>query len=324
MSVKLPIISLSPLTSPNSSSRASRQSVAKEIDHACRSMGFFYIVDHGIPEELCEKVRRLGHEFFSLSDKTKNKYGIANQDYARGYQRLGENVTRYQKDWHEALDYYKPIPRDHVLVQRKLPLRGENQWPTEINDFQFVFEEYVEHMKRLGAQVMSSIALAWGLDENYFVRFLDESFWVMRIIGYPSLTTVEGKDRVGVSCGEHTDYGCLTFLNQDNIKGALQVLTKSGEWINADPVPGAFVVNIGDMLNTWTNDIYKSTLHRVVHTRDEYRVSVPFFYEPNFDALIEPLEPCLKVDPTRHHEPVVYGDHLLSKVSNNFEVEANL
>jgi isopenicillin N synthase-like dioxygenase len=140
----------------------------------------------------------------------------------------------------------------------------------------------------------------------------------MRVIGYPNLTT--NKDRVGISCGEHTDYGCLTFLNQDNTKGALQVQTKDGDWINADPIEGSFVVNIGDMLNVWTNDVYKSTLHRVIHKGDSYRISVPFFYEPNFDAKIEPLEPCLQIDPVKHHEPVMYGEHLLKKVSTNFEV----
>jgi isopenicillin N synthase-like dioxygenase len=93
----------------------------------------------------------------------------------------------------------------------------------------------------------------------------------MRVIGYPNLTT--NKDRVGISCGEHTDYGCLTFLNQDNTKGALQVQTKDGDWINADPIEGSFVVNIGDMLNVWTNDVYKSTLHRVIHKGDSYRIS---------------------------------------------------
>lgn len=173
----------------------------------------------------------------------------------------------------------------------------------------------------LGRKVMSAIALGLGLEENFFVNFLDDSFWVMRVIGYPPLDSSKSKDRVGISCGEHTDYGCLTFLNQDNTKEALQVQTKEGEWIDANPIPGSFIVNIGDMLNVWTNNIYQSTLHRVIHKGNSYRVSVPFFYEPNFEAKIEPLEQCLKTDPVKHHEPVIYGEHLLKKVSGNFEVE---
>lgn len=126
----------------------------------------------------------------------------------------------------------------------------------------------------------------------------------------------------GISCGEHTDYGCLTILNQDDTRGALQVKAKSGEWINADPIEGCFVINIGDMINNWTNDLYKSTLHRVIHKGDNYRISVPFFFEPDFDAIIEPLASCVEKSgyPAKYSK-VMYGDHLYSKVSNNFDVK---
>jgi isopenicillin N synthase-like dioxygenase len=123
------------------------------------------------------------------------------------------------------------------------------------------------------------------------------------------------------------DYGCLTILNTDETTGALQVMSKSGietltsgEWINADPLEGAFVINIGDMINVWTNGLYKSTLHRVIHTKQSYRISVPFFYEPSFDSVITPLPNCVKMTGGEEvYKQVVYGDHLLSKVSNNFD-----
>jgi isopenicillin N synthase-like dioxygenase len=96
-------------------------------------------------------------------------------------------------------------------------------------------------------------------------------------------------------------------------------MSKSGEWISADPVPGCFVINIGDMINNWTNDLYKSTLHRVIHKGSNYRISVPFFFEPSFDAVIKPLEKCVKESGKAPiYEPIMYGDHLLSKVTNNF------
>ncbi|KAG9306543.1 hypothetical protein G9A89_004740 [Geosiphon pyriformis] len=315
----IPIIDLSPFTITTSNHESKLES-ARAIHAACCEVGFFYIKGHNIPQDVCDKVLRLGHEFFELDLDMKTKLSIVNQDFARGYQRLGENVTRYQKDWHEALDFYKPIPRTHPLVLNNQPLRGQNQWPTTPSEFRPFFEEYIELMKDLGQKVMSAIALGLGLEENFFVPFLDDSFWVMRVIGYPPLQSSNDNDRVGVSCGEHTDYGCLTFLYQDNLKEALQVQTKEGEWIYADPIPGTYVVNIGDMLNVWTNNIYKSTLHRVIHKGNSYRVSCPFFYEPNFDARIEPLAPCLEIDPIKHHEPVIYGEHLLRKVSSNFEV----
>jgi isopenicillin N synthase-like dioxygenase len=107
--------------------------------------------------------------------------------------------------------------------------------------------------------------------------------------------------------------------------GALQVLSRNGEWIDADPIPGALVVNIGDMLNILTNDLYHATLHRVVHRKQSYRVSVPFFYEPNFDAKIAPIPKCLdETGGHAKHAPVIYGEHLLSKVSNNFDINKQL
>lgn len=131
---------------------------------------------------------------------------------------------------------------------------------------------------------MRAMALALGSsDEDLFVRETSNSFWVLRAIGYPPLPV----GQTGISCGAHTDYGCTTFLLADDIKGALQVLGKGGDgenWINADPVKGAYVVNIGDMMEVWTNGMWKSTLHRVVHHGNSFRVSVPFFFEPNWDA----------------------------------------
>ncbi|CAG8696592.1 9356_t:CDS:10 [Acaulospora morrowiae] len=323
-SLTLPIIDISAFTtSPKNNDKIRRElkiKTAQKIHEACRDVGFFYLTGHNVPQEICEQVLKLANEFFHLEDAEKMKLSILNEDMARGYQRLGENVTKYQKDWHEALDYYKPITRDHYLAKNNLPLRGKNQWPTNPLEFKEVFEKYVNYMINLGEKVMSAIALGLGLEENFFEKFLDDPFWVMRVIGYPPLDSSEGTDRVGVSCGEHTDYGCLTFLNQDNTREALQVQTKEGEWIYANPIPGSFIVNIGDMLNVWTNDVYRSTLHRVIHKGNSYRVSVPFFYEPNFDAKIEPLKRCLEINPVKRYDSVIYGEHLLKKVSGNFEI----
>ncbi|CAJ0749878.1 17775_t:CDS:2 [Entrophospora sp. SA101] len=257
----LPIIDISSFTTTTKKTQEVDElklKTAKEIHEACMKTGFFYIKGHNVPKEICDNVLNLGREFFKLSQEEKNKLSISNEDY-----RLGENVTRYQKDWHEALDYYKPIPPTHPLVIGNLPLKGENRWPEHPSEFRKVFEEYIEYMKDLGAKVMSAIAL--GL-------------------------------------------------------GALEVRTKNGDWIQADPIPDAFVVNIGDMLNIWTNNLYQSTLHRVIHKSDDYRVSVPFFYEPNFDAKINPIEQCLKIDPIKHYDSVIYGEHLIKKVTVNFEV----
>lgn len=119
--------------------------------------------------------------------------------------------------------------------------------------------------------------------------------------------------------GAHTDYGLLTLVNQDDDIVALQVRNKSGQWISAPPIPGTFVCNIGDMLKILSNGIYESTLHRVINNSPKYRVCVAYFYEPNFDAAIEPLDVCLqKTGGTKNFEGAVYGKHLVSKVTTNF------
>ena len=229
-------------------------------------------------------------------------------------------------------------------------LMGPNLWPAEettgleeIRGFRECYEEYVGRMLELGTAVVWAMGVGLGLqDSEVFVRATARSWWVMRAIGYPPLPPPppprpsatssaaageekEDKDGDGdegsLSCGAHTDYGCLTLLLADPTPGALQVQSPSepGTWINADPIPGAFVVNIGDMMERWTNGLYKSTRHRVVHRAENFRVSVPFFFEPDFDALVEPLGECVRAcGGARRFGGVRYGEHLLGKVRGNF------
>ncbi|KAJ1555169.1 hypothetical protein HK096_007884 [Nowakowskiella sp. JEL0078] len=316
----LPIIDISPFL-PNAADildaetlQMSKLAMAELVDAACRDVGFFYLVGHGVSEETRKQVLDLGRKFFALDLDEKEKISITKSDFARGYQKLGQNVTKYEKDWHEAIDFYSPVDPSHPLMERKIrTLTGENQFPEVPKNFREVYTQYVETMKGIGFAVMRCIALGLKLPES--------------IIGYPPISTsTEGA--VGKSCGEHSDYGCLTILNTDDTPDALQVFSKSGEWITANPIPGAFVINIGDMLNIWTNDIYQSTLHRVIHTKSNYRVSLPFFFEPNFDAIIEPLEVCIAKESEndsnlqkKKYRPVVFGDHIVGKVASNFDVK---
>lgn len=176
-------------------------------------------------------------------------------------------------------------------------LHGLNQWPSQPEDFRPVYEDYVARMLHLGTAVVRALGVAlFGDDANtdtdtdVFVNATRSSWWVMRAIGYPPLRarpsrssssseelgSDEGDE--GVSCGAHTDYGCLTLLLADGTKGALQVQDRAGGgWIAADPVEGALVVNLGDMMERWTNGLWASTRHRVVHRGDGFRVSGRFF-----------------------------------------------
>ncbi|OBZ71720.1 hypothetical protein A0H81_08331 [Grifola frondosa] len=339
----LPIINIEPYLHTHDGK--GRISTAAALHAACLQYGFFYLdistfVDPSEPEELA----RLAREFFALPQAEKDKITLANEDHARGYARLRENVTNGKADNHEGIDFYRPV--EHP--DKRKPLWGENQWPT-VPGFREKYERWIEKMKALGLIVMEAMAAGLGMTPEEWSELrtqVDDSFWVMRAIGYPPLPN--GYD--GYSCGAHRDYGCLTFLYADSTPGALQVFlpqpglvvqnpqslsnipkeegVEEGMWINADPLPGCVVCNIGEMWEIWSNGLYKSTLHRVIHNGSNYRVSIPFFFEPNFNALVQPLSAALRIqDDTQKmqkngvaekYSPVVYGEFLLRKVGSNF------
>ncbi|KAI0699114.1 Clavaminate synthase-like protein [Cytidiella melzeri] len=334
----LPIINIAPyLTTENKSGRLS---VASSLHAACLEYGFFYLdytsyVDPSEPEELTELARK----FFAQSQEEKEKIALRNEDGARGYARLKENVTKGKADNHEGVDLYRPVENP----DKTKPLWGENQWP-EIPGFKEKYNKWIEKMKKLGMIIMEAMADGLGMTKDEWEELksqVDDSFWVMRVIGYPPLPN----DHDGFSCGEHKDYGCLTLLYADPTHGALEVFlqdtghvlqvlpdvtpaeaVEDGVWIKADPIPGCIVCNVGEMWEIWSNGLYKSTLHRVVHRGSNYRI--PFFFEPNFDALVKPLAAAARIqegDPKvegqiqKTYQPVVYGEFLLGKVGSNFD-----
>lgn len=262
--------------------------------------------------------------------------GHGRGDGARGYQVVGDNVTEGRRDWHEAIDWYRPVRKGEPFEcagagegegkwegedgvegrDRKAPyalLKGVNAWPRYPEGFRAVYEEYVARMLELGTAVVRAMGVALGGGmEGVFVGSTGESAWVMRAIGYPALPEEE-EEEGRVSCGAHSDYGCVTLLLDDGTKGALQAWVEGeegeGRWVDVEPVEGALVVNIGDMMARWSGGLWKATRHRVVHRGSGYRVSVPFFFEPDWDARV----------PGRDGEgEVIYGEYLEEKVKGNF------
>jgi isopenicillin N synthase-like dioxygenase len=339
----LPIIDISAFLD-SSSSKEARSTTAKAISAACVNYGFFYLTGHGIPTTKLDEIINLARNFFALPLDEKNKIkrfdagSPEGGDGARGYQGLGENVTGGLQDMQEAIDWYRDWPEAKREPGDGGPgsvksLQGVNLWPEQPKELKPVYTDYIEQVKQVGEALVHAMGVALDLgpptkdatksaeDEGIFVRNCNESFWVMRMIGYPPLTTphTPGNDIEQFSCGAHTDYGCVTLLLTDPTPGALQVQLKDGTWLNADPIPGAFVVNIGDMIERWTNGLWKSTMHRVIHRGQQYRISVPFFYEPNFDAMVRPLEKCVQESGKAPiHQGSTYGEHLLTKVFSNF------
>ncbi|KAL3688771.1 hypothetical protein R1sor_015080 [Riccia sorocarpa] len=334
----IPVIDISPLLESRSTPKVQENSntrrVINEIDQACRNVGFFYVQGHGVPLDMMNQVRQLAHEFFTLSTDEKYKIKMSSASGWRGYQRVGENVTKGVSDMHEAIDFLQDYDGgDFPAFLHDHPLHGRNLWPETPTSFRPVCKEYLSAVQEaycgkscilaggisldLGKRIMQAISLALtGVHDSFEGSRAGSPFWLFRVIGYPPLE----RKITEVGCGEHTDYGLLTLVNQDEGIRALQVKNQAGEWIWADPVPGTFVVNIGDMLKIWSNGLYMPTVHRVLNDNSKYRVSVPYFYEPNFDALVKPLDSCKQVTGGESKfASVVYGEHLTKKVLNNFK-----
>ncbi|GJJ10155.1 hypothetical protein Clacol_004381 [Clathrus columnatus] len=309
------------------STEQARKETAQAIREACINYGFFYLdISSHVDAIETEELVRLAREFFVLPQEEKDRLSLRNEDHARGYSRLGQSITAGKVDKHEELDFFRPVENpDKTKV-----CWGNNQWPT-VEGFWDKYKIWIEKMKVLGRVVMEAMAEGLGLtaEERETLRSLvNGSFWAMGVIGYPPLPD----DHDGISFGSHK------FLHTDSTPGALQVYLHKlpnndnnseyagkGQWINVDPIPGCVVCNIASMFEIWTNGLYKSTLHRVIHKGTNYRISIPFFFEPNFNALVEPLPSVIALTESineeqlgRTYEPVVYGEFLVKKVKNNF------
>eukprot|EP00879_Flechtneria_rotunda_P017829 GHRR01018688.1.p1 GENE.GHRR01018688.1~~GHRR01018688.1.p1 ORF type:complete len:302 (+),score=55.44 GHRR01018688.1:358-1263(+) len=296
----------------------------------------------GVPEAVSTGVLAQAHKWFALPETVKRQLLLRPETCYRGYQPLGANVTRHHEgftpDWHEALDLYKEESPSAIKAagHPASPIHGPNQWPCQVPGFTPILMDYIHHMQRLGAALLRGIAAGLGLPQQYFGGSLaghEESYWVLRVIHYPPLQDKSLKQQhqaaaagqevgrqVQLSCGEHTDYGLLTLVNQDPHVCALQVKNALGQWVDAPPLPGTFVCNIGDMFQVLTNGQYKPTLHRVLNTDpSKSRVSVPFFYEPCYEAIVQPIPQFCRSAPAKY-PAVRYGTHLESKVLTNFEM----
>jgi isopenicillin N synthase-like dioxygenase len=318
------------------STDSSQQETAEQIHQACRDWGFFYVKNHGVSMKLQEKLLELSRAFFAQPLEKKMQIAMSKGGRAwRGYFPVGNELTSGKPDGKEGVYLGTEINDDnHPKVRDKVPLHGRNQFPSigdDQNEFRDVILSYMKLIEYLGRSIMSGLARSLKLNVDFFDKnyFRNEPTCLFRIFNYPaSFCQQEGNENLwGV--GEHTDYGMLTILLQDDI-GGLQVKTSKGEWIQAPPIPNTFVCNIGDMLDRMTSGYYRSTPHRVRNlstSRD--RLSFPFFLDPNWDAEVLPLsmEGITAIDDDVEHRwdkasvhkfHGTYGEYLLKKVSRVF------
>ena len=299
--------------------------VGKQIHRACTSTGFFYLANHGVSEDLCHSVLWQAREMFDkLSAEDKEAISVAHSNSYRGYQRMGVNVTRDKRDGHEALDLVSESKAALVRSDehpKGLTNYGRNQWPNPdlLPLLQPTIEAYIREMNYLGKRLADATSLGLGLGPDFFRPYFSDAYWSMRLIRYPGVSQHNNDYPYEYGVGEHCDYGVFTMILCDHVPRTLQIRTKgSNTWEFVDPIPGTFICNIGDMLARWTNNIYVSTPHRVLPPSQD-RFSVPFFFDPNYDSQIAPIETLVKRSGQPPcFDPIMYGDHLLAKTSKNF------
>eukprot|EP01038_Epipyxis_sp_PR26KG_P010594 gene10594-14233_t len=317
---------------------------AKQIDEACRTIGFFYVVNHNVPLELIERLQELSTQFFKLPLEEKRTIAMSRGGKAwRGFFAVGDEVTSGIPDQKEGIYFGSELPSSDPR-----PLHGPNLWPegTIGDEMKDIVLKYMKHMKTIGTLLMKAIGCSLHIKSDFFEKQFETPTELFRIFNYPPHNSIFGNTSMGV--GEHTDYGYLTILKQDDINGGLQVRNvQNGEWIEAPPIINSFIINLGDALEHNTQGLYKATPHRVlqrVNTSND-RISMPYFFDPSFDALLTSIVPYLtpqdqeiiknkKEEQKRNYikdrwdkmDPALfqgtYGDYLLNKVSKAFPLLA--
>jgi len=265
-----------------------------ELREACHVAGFFYVKNFGLPDGLAERIFAAARDFFALPLDKKRAIEKIHSPHFRGYTVLGEEITAGKKDLREQIDLGFEAPARELAPGEPLfwRLQGPNLWPAEADcpGFRAAVTEFMDAMHGLALRLMEAIALSLELPRDYFSRtFGDEPHTRLKLVRYPPPPPPDAAaagESVGV--GPHKDYGHLAILLQDDV-GGLQVLNGAGRWIDATPIPGTAVVNLGEMLEQATGGYYVATVHRVINRSTRERYSVPYFASPRLDTRLEPL-----------------------------------
>lgn len=281
--LNLPVLDLSLLDQgPDAAAR-----FREELRAATHDVGFFYLTGTGVSPELEARLLQAATDFFALPEAEKLSIENVTSPHFRGYTRVGGERTQGRVDWREQIDIG---PERDAIDDPDGPgynrLIGPNLWPSAQPELKDVVTEWHDHLTGVARKLLRAWALALGAEEQYFDSHFGDPQTLIKIVRYP------GKDdptpQQGV--GAHKDSGVLTLLWVEPGKGGLQV-EREGEWVDAPPVSGAFVVNIGELLEYATQGYLRATNHRVISPRfPDERISVPFFFNPALDARLPIIE----------------------------------
>eukprot|EP00117_Sycon_ciliatum_P039142 scpid93160/ scgid28972/ Probable iron/ascorbate oxidoreductase DDB_G0283291 len=306
---KLPIIDLS----------LDEHKAAAALREACITFGFFYIVNHGVSDDLIADTFKQSERFFSqpLEEKQKCASGVL----LKGYYGMGEETVDPVKQTtggtKESFEFSQERSPDKAIATPERPFHGPNVWPEEatLPGFKQTMLNYFEGMFDAGMRLLRVLALALELEPTFFVEHYTDSVATARLLHYDA--TLSDTDAGLYACGEHTDYGMMTLLKTDDVPG-LQIQWPDGEWVDVYPLERAFIVNIADMLEHWTNGLFRSTNHRVLNTTGRERYSIPLFFDSNMDVKVECLPTCCSAENPAKYDPVMSGTWLLEKLQATY------
>ena len=300
-----------------------KRALGEQLDHICRSTGFLAVAGHGVPETTIFAAWNGAGAFFDLPAEEKQRAGAPYSGYPYGY--LGperESLARSRNvdsapDLKESFNGWPSSAPEGLRDPEALAFcYAETIWPERPSGFRDAWLAYYRAMEGLAVRIMRAFAVALGLDEGFFAPFLTAPISALRALNYPGLTRTPKPGQI--RAGAHTDYGSLTILLPEPGSRGLEILSPGGAWTEVRPIPGAFVINLGDLMARWTNDRWISTLHRVVNPppgsgAQNRRQSLAFFHQPNWDAEIVALPSCLADGEMAQYAPVRSGPYLMSK-----------
>lgn len=294
---------------------------AEQIDRACRGTGFFAVVGHGVDEALRHEVLDAARRFFALPADVKSMVAIENSPNNRGYGGIGDEQLQpdLPGDLKETFDVGPEMSFDDPDCS---PLDGPNQWP-DLDHFRQPLEEYQDQAIGVVVLLMRLVAETFELPHDHFDRCHEVPLATLRLLHYPQVDQRTADDQLG--CGAHSDYGTMTLLFSDGTPG-LQLKDASGKWVDIEVPEGALIVNLGDLLQRWTNDVYRSTEHRVIPPTDCDRYSIPMFVCPRWDTEVACLAACTSAERPPRHAPILAGEYMQSRYEDTYaylRTEAN-
>ncbi|KAM7277334.1 hypothetical protein ACFE04_019200 [Oxalis oulophora] len=294
---------------------ADSNQLISQIRDACKKWGFFQVINHGVPLVLPQEVTKVAKQFYDLplEDKKKVKRDEVN---AMGYH--DEEHTKNVRDWKEVFDYLVTSPA--FVAASSQPHDKEfriltNQWPQKPPQFRKICEAYAEEVEKLAYRLLEMVCLSLGLRDDRLSGYFKEGPSFVRLNHYPSCPTPQ----LALGVGRHKDAGALTVLVQDSV-GGLEVKRKSdGEWIRVKPVANSFIVNIGDALQVWSNDIYQSVEHRVVVNSERERFSIPLFFFPASHVEVKPLEELVDEQNPAKFKEYIFGKFMAHRNRSDYK-----